>query len=426
MVLLALAGIVAQANGIYRNGTGAQSMSMGGADVAWGRDPLSAMTSNPAGLASATDPLVSLGAVAGSADGTFTRAGSGGDLDSRVLAAPELAFALPVSNGHTVLGFSASADSGLSADWNFTDPPGGLASATSYGLQRHRARITVLRTAVGAGFRITPRLSLGANLGLLYNENRLQSPYTFQSQPALRGAKTLLDLRTDGFGWNVQLGALYQMRTNLQLGVSYRSGADVHSTGTATGDAGVQLGVPSLPFRYDAQVNTAFPHQVAAGVSWRPMDRLRLAGQVEWIGWSSAFDELPVQLSNGSSAAINGVVGGSSLLDVVPLNWKDRWVFRAGAEYRISTSWVLRAGYAFGESPVPSSTLTPMNAALMEHTATAGAGYEHGRWSVDLAYQYDLPSRRGVGTSGLLSGEYSNSSTEVSVQTVALTARYRF
>jgi long-chain fatty acid transport protein len=168
------------------------------------------------------------------------------------------------------------------------------------------------------------------------------------------------------------------------------------------------------------------PALVAAGVSWRPMDRLRLAGQVEWIGWSSAFDELPVQLSNGSSIAINGVVGGSSLLDVVPLNWKDRWVFRAGAEYRISTSWVVRAGYAFGESPVPSSTLTPMNAALMEHTATAGAGYEHGRWSVDLAHQYDRPSRRDVGTSGLLSGEYSNSSTKVSVQTVALTARYRF
>jgi long-chain fatty acid transport protein len=422
---LLLAGS-ARANGIYRNGTGAASMGLAGADVAWSRDPLSAMSGNPAGLATTQGTQVSLGITGGSADGTITRTGSGGDLYSRVLAAPELAIALPSTDGRTVFGFSSSVDSGLSADWTYVDPPGGLGGSTSYGLQRNRARIAVVRSALGAAFRATDSLSLGANLGVLYNDNALQAPYVFQSNPALARAKTLLDLKADGFGWNVQLGALYQARSNLHFGLSYRNEASVHATGQATGAVGVQLGAATVPFRYDAEVTTTFPHQVAAGVSWSPAERWRLAAQVEWIGWGSAFEILPVRLSNGSNPAINGLVGGTSLADDIPLEWRDSWVFRVGAEYHLSEAWILRAGYAHGQSPVPSSTLTPMTAALMEHTVATGAGYSLGRWSFDAAYQFDLPASRSIGISALRSGEYSNSSIEVLVHTVSLTARYRF
>ena len=48
--MLALWNAPANANGIYRDGIGARSMSMGGADVAWAEDPLGALGANPAGL----------------------------------------------------------------------------------------------------------------------------------------------------------------------------------------------------------------------------------------------------------------------------------------------------------------------------------------------------------------------------------------
>jgi len=67
-----------------------------------------------------------------------------------------------------------------------------------------------------------------------------------------------------------------------------------------------------------------------------------------------------------------------------------------------------------------------MTAAIMEHTVTAGMGYHWRNWQFDLAYQYDLPAEQNVGTSGLRSGEYSNSSTEVSVHWIALTTSIRF
>jgi len=87
---------------------------------------------------------------------------------------------------------------------------------------------------------------------------------------------------------------------------------------------------------------------------------------------------------------------------------------------------VLRAGYCYGNSPVPTSTLTPMTAAIMEHTFTTGIGYRWKQFQIDFAYQYDLPVTQNIGTSSLLSGEYSNSSVKVSAQTFALTTTMRF
>jgi len=62
----------------------------------------------------------------------------------------------------------------------------------------------------------------------------------------------------------------------------------------------------------------------------------------------------------------------------------------------------------------------------MEHTLTTGFGYRHGRYHVDVAYQYDLPHRERVGVSGYQAGEYSNSSVEVGIHWVGLTTGIRF
>jgi hypothetical protein len=70
--------------------------------------------------------------------------------------------------------------------------------------------------------------------------------------------------------------------------------------------------------------------------------------------------------------------------------------------------------------------LTPLTAVIPEHTITFGAGYHWSRYSVDAAYQWELPATRSVGTSDLVNGEYSNSSVTVSIQTVTLSAGIKF
>jgi len=75
---------------------------------------------------------------------------------------------------------------------------------------------------------------------------------------------------------------------------------------------------------------------------------------------------------------------------------------------------------------VPDETLTPLTGVIMEHTIGAGAGYRWDQFRIDLGYQYDVPTSRHVGQSKLLSGEYSDSRTEVGMHSVGLTGSFRF
>jgi long-chain fatty acid transport protein len=418
------------ANGISRDGVGARSMALAGADASFTEDPLSSMSLNPAGLVYARQPEAALGFLGGFVSGDYQKAGSiRGDLDESFRALPEAALALPVGDRFT-LGISFVPDSLSLADWRYVDAPGGLNGTTTYGLQEHRSQLVLLRSAVGAAIRVHPTFAFGVSIGLLYNENQLRAPHIFQDlQPsaAANGAKTLLDLETSGFGWNVQIGALYSPLTNLQFSLTYKTEAEVSTDGDATGDPYAQFGVAPGPlaFHYDANVENTFPQEITAGASWRFHPKWRLAVQVDFLDWSSAFRTLPVRLDNGDNPAVNAVLG-SSFQDNVLLNWKDRVVYRTGVEYALSDDFFLRAGYAYGRSPVPDDTLTPLTAVIMEHTVSAGIGYVTKKWGLDLAWQYDLPTTRDVENSRLRSGEYSNSAVSVSVHRVAVTGRYRF
>jgi long-chain fatty acid transport protein len=436
-VLILGAILSARGDGVYGNGVGAQSIAMGGADVAWAAGPLGAMGENPAGLGFLTASQLDLGGVGVITHGEFNKPGvSNGDLDETLYALPEGALGLPLGKWPVTVGLSFVPESALLADWHYLDPPGGLGGTTSYGYQQDKSEIIVLRSALGAGVKISSKLSFGASVGLIYNENTLDAPYIFQNlQPgphgpintAYNGAKTLLDLHTSGFGWDAQGGLIFRATTNLQFGVSYQSEARVDTTGSASGDPSLQFGHPqgTLPFDYDANVRNIFPQNVTAGVSWRVHPQWRFAVQVDWIDWQDAFKTLPVSLSDGNNATVNSVLG-SSFKDLVPLNWKNEFVYRSGVEFDVTKNIALRAGYCYGGSPVPDSTLTPMTSAITENTVTAGIGYHWRRFGVDLAYQYDFPATQNVGTSGLRSGEYSNSSTEVSMHILALTTSVRF
>ncbi|HEY4415395.1 MAG TPA: TonB-dependent receptor [Verrucomicrobiae bacterium] len=422
-----------KANGIYGNGVGAQAMSMGGTDTAWSDSPLAAMGDNPAGLGFLELPEFDLGVLSAIANGNFDKESiSHGSLNDSLKAIPEGALAMRLGQYPVTLGISCIPDSTLLADWHYTDPPGGLNGTTTYGYQEDKSEILVLRSAIGAGVKINSKLSFGASVGLIYNENQLKTPYIFQNlQPGsaapYNGAKTLLDLDTSGFGGNFEAGMIFKATTNLQLGLSYKSETIVNTTGDANGDPYAQFGAPPGPlaFHYDADVKNKFPQEASLGLSWKFHPQWRLALQVDWINWSDSFETLPVSLSHGNNATVNSVLG-SSFKDNVPLNWRDEFVYRAGLEYAVTKNLALRAGYSYGQSPVPDSTLTPMTAAIMEHTLTAGIGYRWSRYEVDLGYQYDLPVTRNVGASGLRAGEYSDSSLTVGVQTLAITARMQF
>lgn len=256
------------AGGIYRDGAGARALSLGGSSVAQPNFALEALQANPAGLSAVKTPQAQIGLGLVNAEGKFSNsANTDANIDDGFGIWPEAAVAFPLGSIPVTIGFGFVPDAALGGKWNYVDAPGGIGGTTSYGLQEHRSEITALRTALGASWQITEALSVGAGVGLVFNQNHLHAPYTFQSYPALvggsQGFKTLLDLKTDGFGVNGIFGLTYHVCDQVNFGLSYQTPTKVRSKGDAHGNAGVQLdnmfgpGVPPT-FHYDAEVQNVF------------------------------------------------------------------------------------------------------------------------------------------------------------------------
>lgn len=409
---------------VNRNGNGARSSAMAGADITNEGDPMAAIGRNPALLSTMETPRLTLSAVGALGTGDYrNKRLEEFDFD-QAGAFPEAAMAFPIGDSPVSIGLGVNVVAAREVDWTYRDVDGGVDGAASYGFLEHSSRFLMARTAAGFSYTVNEHLSLGVSGGLVYEEFQLQAPFIFQSNPILKGFKTALDLDTDGFTSDAEAGLLFRPTDRLSLGLTYRSPTAITSKGRADGTLDAQLkslGItgfdPSV--HYDAEVETAFPQAIAGGASWQTTDRLLLAGQVEWVNWSNAYDHLDITLRNGTNRDLNALAG-KEVRDSVPLHWKDQFVFRWGAEYAVNETLTLRGGYAFGASPMPDDLVTPVNAAISEHLLSAGIGYRIGNCLIDLAYQYELPRSVDTGDSGYQAGEYSDSRLEISAHWVNL------
>ncbi len=428
-LFLTSAGVLG-ANGVNTNGSGGRGRSLNGATVAQPGDAIDAMASNPAALAD-LERSYALGLFGAYADASYSKRGEPSvGLTKHGGTAPELGVVLPFQESLT-LGLAIIPEQARIAEWRYRDAPGGLDGRTSYGERAHKADFIGVRSSIGLAAKLSERLYLGGSLGLVYDRIRLDAPYIFQAEPRLKGAKVALDLETDSISVNGDLGLIFKAHERLQFGLRYRTKTEIDSTGDADGNAGAQfrsLGLRGVPggFRYDAEVETSLPRSISAGLAWQATDRVRILAQTEWINWSDSFDELTVKLSNGTNRTINALAHKDDVVDHVPLDWHDRFVYRAGIEFEPVNDLWLRLGYSYGKNPIPIENITALNAAISEHSISAGVGFKLGRANIDVAYQYELPATARVGRSNIRAGEYSNSSVNTEVHWLGVSASVPF
>jgi long-subunit fatty acid transport protein len=419
----------APAQDFYWTSASARSLSLGGVYVPSSGDAVGALASNPAGLSSLGGPSLNLSVTTVFARGSFSNsANTDSPLRDSPGALPYGGFGMPIGHSRFSFGVGFVPDLMSVSNWRYVDPRG--AGGVTYGLQEQKSAILAGRAIAGFSASFGPKLSIGATFGSDYNSNTLIAPYIFQSQPTLKGLKTLLNLNTSGVGWNTSVGIRTQLSRKAEVGLAWKSRTKIDSTGTATGDAyalfGVPQGSPASTFAYSADVRNVLPQSVLASVNWQATSRWVLAFQTDWVNWGDAFVNLPVTLTNGTNAGINSVVGSSTLIDGVPLNWKDQYGFHAGAERVLTESASLRFGYAYANNPVPSSTLSPLTAAIMSNQISAGFVYQKGRSGFEGAYSFDPTAQESVQQSGLLSGEYNNSTVHIGTQNLTASYSFRF
>lgn len=431
-LLFFLLPVLASGQGFYWNTVSARSMGVGGVYLPSSTGVLDALAANPAGLTGIAAPTLDLSLSTIFSRGSFSNAvNANAPMRTPVSTVPFAAFGMPLGRSRFSVGAGVLPELLSVSDWRYVDGPG-VAGAT-YGMQRQKSAIVAARSTFGAAYAIHRRLSIGATAGFVYNSNRLLAPYIFQSHPALAGLKTLLDLKTAGTGWNTSIGILARPVDQLQLSVAWKSETSIDSTGIATGNLQTQLTAVGLggarpDFRYDASVRNVLPQSVMAGLSIKAHRKWLIGLQSNWIGWRKAFASLPVTLTHGNNADINGLIGADSIFDRVPLHWKNQISYRVGVEHQVAEGFLLRAGYAQANSAVPASTLSPLTAAILTRQYATGFGYQHHRIRFDAAYTLSPMASQSVpsGGSALRNGEYASSRVRIGLQGFTLNTSYQF
>ncbi len=427
---------VAQSAGALGNGLSAATVARGGTMVAEQGDPLEAVQGNPAGLAGIHSRTLDLSGLTLFAHGSFANSvDPNGKLRSFAGAIPYGAIGTPIGHSHFSAAAAVTPEFLMRAAWQYTDPAG--TAKVSYGEQKNESQFVAVRGSTTLAFAPTPKWAFGASLGLVYNKNLLHAPYIFQQQPQLAGLKVLLNLHTQGFGWNGSAGAQWQPSSRIRLGASWKSPTFVPSHGYADGSASAlfnALGVTADPtYHYEAEVDNHLPQAFSAGLRWQANRRAVVSFEGGWSNWSGAFTNLPVKLKDGTNVVINSVATSSAIQDEVPLHWHDQGSFRTGIQLPVK-QWTARGGYSYLSNPVPSSTITPLTAAILSSSVAGGLGWQSeaspdhtiSSWGYDFAYQAQLPTSESVGQSSLQAGEYSNSHVRVSTQSVTVSAHVSF
>lgn len=282
-------------------------------------------------------------------------------------------------------------------------------------------------------YRASERVTLAGGFIAQYFDTKLSNAVDFGTIGAVSGIPGALPggqdgsarLEADDWGFGFNLGVLAEPVDGTRLGLSYRSEIRHSLRGDARftfDEAGIGAALSGATGAFaDTPVRSGIrtPAFAALGLAQDLTPDLTLLAEVQWAGWS-AFDDLVVRFDNPAQPA-----------EVTAQNWNDSWFAALGLAYRPDTRWTLRAGVAFGESPVPDNTRTPRIPDADRTWLSGGLGYAVAEWlRLDLSYTRIFMSRERI---TLTADQPGNSfrgdldfRSDTSVDVVALAGTLRF
>ncbi|KXX68593.1 OmpP1/FadL family transporter [Flammeovirga sp. SJP92] len=252
-------------------------------------------------------------------------------------------------------------------------------------------------------YRIGEKVSVGAGLDIV------SGSVVFQKSNTAPGGDINSKIEGNTLQYAFNVGVFAQLNDQLSLGVNYRSGVDMKvEGGDATfnvpnayiaGVLGMVEGVNTDKF--DATL--PLPQTIAVGVGYKVTDKLALALDFNYVGWS-VYESLEVEFEEFSSNNIS-----------FARNWKDSYIINFGAEYQALDNLVVRAGAYYDTTPVRDGYMTPESPDANTIGLTIGASYNIGEhFAIDAAFLYNTKEQRenvipdGVNT-GALNGVYKAS-----------------
>ncbi len=274
------------ASGFQLNEHGARAMAQGGAFAARAYDG-SAIFFNPAGLAFQTRPSLYAGVTFIAPVSSFfgpSQLNSNQEYDQvkQVFTPINLYFSYPIVDGLTAA-VGVNNPFGLGTHWEANWA--GKYLSTEVELQTFFISPTL-------AYQLTDQLAIGAGVNYVTGSVLIErAVFVGFGDP-----RVSLDMSASGWGFNV--GAMYKITPELSLGASYRSSVKVDAKGTADftatynrlpeGDVATKIELPAIAF---------------AGVAYKPMENLELEVDYQFVGWSS-YDELAIEFKADNSKSV--------------------------------------------------------------------------------------------------------------------------
>jgi long-chain fatty acid transport protein len=171
------------------------------------------------------------------------------------------------------------------------------------------------------------------------------------------GAKPVDNLSNNGheysWGYGLKLGGIWQVTETVSLALSYQTELEMTEF-----DDYADL--------FPEQGDFDIPAFTRAGISWRPSDNLGLHFDVEHTQFSevdSVGNSLVASVLQGCPFA--GITGDPTNVclggDKGPgFGWDDMTIYKLGVNWNMQSlpGYTFRAGYSYGEQPIPSSEMT--------------------------------------------------------------------
>lgn len=337
-------------NGDTLIGVAAASRAMGGAGVAAPQDAISAIFANPAAMCMGPycpgSEVVFAATVYAPSVKTQVTVGANTQIaksDMKPFVIPSVGMTTPI-NGRVRFGLGMFGITGMGVDYRNKgldlNPDNPASEGDIY------TQLQILKFAPNLAYLVTPDLSVGASLHLLY------------------GSLDLGQGTAHSYGLGGQVGAIYRIG-DVSLGGSYTTAENIsHKDISDFGSGG--------PRR---ELDMESPRTAAAGVAWRITPKLLVETDVKWLNWKDAKG-------------------------YKDFDWSDQWVYAVGVQYKDPDGLTLRGGYNYGKSPVKvhdnfnaSGTTTvqgqPVSTLLYEYLRVVGfpAIAEH-HFSFGLGYQF--------------------------------------
>lgn len=375
LVALNIIGIttsLAYSNGFQINEQGAKALGMGGAFVAQADDP-SAVYFNPAGITQLDGIQLSLGVSPISPRAKFENtSGKTTDAEKNTFYIPNFYYTQKLTDKLSV-GVGAFSNFGLATEWPKNWDGRYIVGGTN-------AEIVTLSLNPNIAYKLTDKLSIGGGVVFQKADITLENQIRVISTGILSTeGSSKLTADSTGWGWNIAIH--YKPTENLSFGASYRSKIKQKLEGHGEHTKLDNITGPYLPF-YNAEktpgkAELTLPDIAYIGAAWTNKTwTFELNGQ--WTGWSS-YDKLKVDF--------DGTYLNQKTIES-PKYWKDVWAIRFGTQYKLNETVSLRAGIIRDFSPIPEDKIDPLVPSGDRWLYALGAGFNFGKLTLDIAYNY--------------------------------------